>query len=57
MEPSRQRCVRVRVADVSLGERLLAARRAIRVEPDPVERARILYVALEPGDLVAWVRP
>jgi hypothetical protein len=57
MDPSRQRCVRVRLADVPLDERLLAARVAVSVEPDPWVRLRIRVLALNPGDLTAWVRP
>lgn len=47
--------VLVRIADVPLATRLSAAQRACRREREEQERARILALALEPGELTAWV--
>ena len=55
LAPSRRRYVPVRVADVPLEKRRSAARVAIRQEPDPLERWKIIMLAEEPGELVAWI--
>ncbi len=57
LAPSRRRCVPVRVADVPLERRRYAARLAIKREDDPLERWRIVMLAEDPGELVAWVAP
>ena len=38
-----------------LEKRRHAARIAIRQEPDPLQRWRIIMLAEEPGELVAWI--
>lgn len=53
--PSPRRCVPVKVADVPLEKRRHAARQAIKREPDPSERLRIIMLAEYPGELVAWI--
>ena len=53
--PSSRRCIPVRVADVPLEERRHAARVALKREPDPLERWKIIMLAEEPGELVAWI--
>jgi hypothetical protein len=57
LAPSRRRCVPVRLADVPLEKRRHAARVAIKWEDDPLERWRIIMLAEQPGELVAWVAP
>lgn len=57
LAPSRRRHVPVRIADVPLEKRRYAARLAIRWEDDPLERWRIIMLAEQPGNLVAWVAP
>ena len=53
--PSVRRCIPVRVADVPLEKRRAAARVATRMEADPMERRRILMLAEQPGNLIAWI--
>lgn len=56
-EPSRRRNKPVRLKDVPLPVRRRAARAAVRYEDDLLEKWRIIMLAEDPGDLVAWVAP
>lgn len=53
--PDSRRIKPVKLADVPKPDRMRAARKACRYEEDPWERLRILMLAEEPGDLVAWI--
>ena len=55
--PSRRRYIPVRVADVPLPTRRKAARTAVKWEDDMMERWRIIMLAENPGELVAWIAP
>lgn len=57
LQPSPARCRPVRLADVPEGVRVKAAREVCRKEHDPDVQARVLLLALRPGETVAWVRP
>lgn len=56
-EPSDVRYVRVRIADVPLSERIRAAASVSRDEDDPRVRVKVFDLALDPGDLTAYIRP
>lgn len=53
--PDRRRRVAVRLVDIPVEERLVAARDACRVERVEEERAEILFAALWPSDTTYWV--
>lgn len=57
LEPSKRRHQPVRVADVPVEKRRRAAREVIRREDDPLEQLRILVLAENPGNLIAWIAP
>ena len=53
--PDRRRTIPVRVADIPQPVRVKAARQAVKDEHDPDEALRIMLLAHDPGDLVAWI--
>ena len=58
LQPSRQRCIPVRVVDVPREVRMKAARSVANVETDPLEKLRVMLLAWNPpSTLVAWIRP
>lgn len=58
LPPDARRTVCVRVADVPLEQRVSRARSWLeRFEEDPLERVRVMALAHDPGDLVAWIAP
>lgn len=55
MSQDTRRCRPVRLCDLPIDIRLRGAKDACRVEPDPVERARILHHALVPSSRTYWI--
>jgi hypothetical protein len=55
--PDARRTCFVYVRDVPVEQRLNAARQAAKSARDNAERYKLIALALEPGDLGAWVAP
>jgi hypothetical protein len=56
-EPSRRRCIPVRLCDLPVDVRMAGAREANRVEPGLQERQEILIAALLPSETTYWIAP
>lgn len=53
--PDRRRTMPVKLTEIPLGVRLVAARQACEQEPDDALKLDIIDAALDPSDTIYWV--